>query len=78
MNRKKLIFAGLFGFVSVFTFLLLGGLASASDTVIIKSQNRNFDSDQSGAWRVTKKAEWIGKGKARLTLTAESKMFDAR
>ena len=77
MNRKKLIFAGLFGFVSVFTFLLLGGLASASDTVIIKSQNRNFDSDQSGAWRVTKKAEWIGKGKARLTLTAESKMIDA-
>ena len=76
MNKRKLIFAGLFGFVFVFTIMMLSGFASA-DAIYIKSRNRNFDSDQPGSWRVTKSAEWVGKGKARLTLKAESKMIDA-
>jgi len=76
MNKRKMIFAGLFGFVFVFTIMMLSGFASA-DAIYIKSSNRNFDSDQPGSWRVTKSAEWIGKGKARLTLKAESKMIDA-
>ena len=76
MRRSSLILAGLFGFVFMLTFMAMGSFVSANDSVIIESSNSSFSNGDVGAWKITKEAKWIQKGKAQLTLTANSVSFD--
>ena len=41
-------------------------------SVEITSSNSNFDDNDPGAWKVTKSAEWTGRGKAKITFTINS------
>ena len=37
-----------------------------------QKQNKNYDNSEQGAWKVTKSAKWISKGKARITFDVDS------
>ncbi len=41
-------------------------------SIEIFSENTSFTNNDSGAWKVTKSAKWIGKGKARITFDVDS------
>ena len=60
--------AGAYSLVSFFA----SALADPIRSVDITSQNKSFENYESGAWKVTKSAKWIARGKARITLTADS------
>ena len=47
-------------------------------SVEIFSQNSDFTNGDAGAWKVTKSADWIEPGKARVTFKVESKLLSER
>ncbi len=73
---KRLALCGVFAVFAAGAYSLVSFFASAlADpirSVDITSQNKSFESYESGAWKVTKSAKWIAKGKARITLTIDS------
>lgn len=72
-NRYKTIF----GFI-LFVFLLIFFISSSFavsgpiKSIEIKSENLNYDTGEQGAWKVTKSAHWISKGKAKITFNVDS------
>ncbi len=70
-KRDKVILCGVFGFVFMLVFMILGGKAQADlqpiKTIELTSQNTSYANNQPGAWKIDKSAEWIGEGKARIT-----------
>lgn len=42
------------------------------ESIVITSNNLNFDDNEVGAWKVTESAKWISKGRARVTLDIET------
>ena len=42
-------------------------------SITIESENLSYEKNESGSYKITKSAEWIGKGKARITFQVETK-----
>ena len=42
-------------------------------SITIESENLNYEKNESGSYKITKQAEWIGKGKARITFQVDTK-----
>ena len=42
-------------------------------SITIESENLNYEENESGSYKITKSAEWIGKGKARITFQVDTK-----
>ena len=72
-------------FVAMFLLLVLGitsavtfifNALAADDvpvpSVEISSQHSSFANNDPGSWKITKSAEWIDAGKARVTVKVES------
>ena len=73
LSNKKYVISSI-----VLIGLLIVFISSSFATVVpvksveIKSQNKNYDNSEQGAWKVTKSAKWISKGKARITFDVDS------
>ena len=71
-------------FVALFLFLVFGvsgaivlimnvnAQTAPVKSIEIKSARSNFDNGEPGAWKITKSAEWIDAGKARITFKIDS------
>ena len=42
-------------------------------SITIESENLSYEENESGSYKITKQAEWIGKGKARITFQVDTK-----
>ena len=42
-------------------------------SISFESENLNYEENESGSYKITKSAEWIGKGKARITFQVDTK-----
>ena len=42
-------------------------------SISFESENLNYEENESGSYQITKSAEWIGKGKARITFQVDTK-----
>ena len=42
-------------------------------SISFESENLNYEESESGSYKITKSAEWIGKGKARITFQVDTK-----
>ena len=42
-------------------------------SITIESEKLNYEENESGSYKITKSAEWIGKGKARITFQVDTK-----
>ena len=42
-------------------------------SITIESENLNYEENEPGSYKITKQAEWIGKGKARITFQVDTK-----
>ena len=42
-------------------------------SITIESENLSYEENKPGSYKITKQAEWIGKGKARITFQADTK-----
>ena len=42
-------------------------------SITIESEKLNYEENKSGSYKITKSAEWIGKGKARITFQVDTK-----
>lgn len=70
------MFCGLFAILAVagvagysfFASALMDPVRSIEQT----SQNLSFENGDAGAWKITKSAKWIARGKARITIEADS------
>ncbi len=74
-NRKKLaIIAGVFivGLVAVIVPSFAASTPIAS--VEIESEKLSYNDNTPGAWKITKSAKWIEKGKARITIDIDTKL----
>ena len=75
---KKKIVIILFAFLIFVCFVSFLGISFAKQmelsepSIEIKSENSNYDREEAGAWKVTKSAKWIDRGKARITFDVES------
>lgn len=72
-NKVRIILCAilfLFGLV----FLITNSFAASVPvkSIEIKSENLDYDTLEQGAWKVTKSASWISKGKARITFNIDS------
>ena len=43
------------------------------NSITIESEKLNYEENESGSYKITKSAEWIGKGKARITFQVDTK-----
>ena len=75
-SHKKLALISL----SVLSILLLvtilpNSFASLTPikSITIESENLSYEKNESGSYKITKSAEWIGKGKARITFQVDTK-----
>ena len=68
LSNKKYVISSivLIGLLIVFISYSFAAVVPVK-SVEIKSQNKNYDNSEQGAWKVTKSAKWISKGKARIT-----------
>ena len=62
-----------FGVSGIVTFVLNANAQLVPvASVEITSEHTNYENNESGAWKVTKSAEWTALGKARITFDVES------
>ena len=73
LSNKKYVISSivLIGLLIVFISYSFAAVVPVK-SVEIKSQNKNYDNSEQGAWKVTKSAKWISKGKARITFDVDS------
>mgnify|MGYP004709072893 CR=1 FL=1 len=73
LSNKKYVISSivLIGLLIVFMAYSFAAVVPVK-SVEIKSQNKNYDNSEQGAWKVTKSAKWISKGKARITFDVDS------
>lgn len=73
---KRLVFCGLFGVFVAAGILGYSFFASALvepvRSVETTSNNLSFENGDAGAWKITKSAKWVARGKARITIEADS------
>lgn len=73
--KNKLSFSFLGIFVLCILILFISNSFAASvpvKSVEIKSLTLNYDEGEAGSWKITKSAEWTGKGKARITFDVDT------
>ena len=58
--------------VSFLGISLAEKIPTSIPSIEIKSSNTNYDREEAGAWKVTKSAKWIDRGKARITFDVET------
>lgn len=73
LSNKKYVISSivLIGLLIVFISYSFAAVVPVK-SVEIKSQNKNYDNSEQEAWKVTKSAKWISKGKARITFDVDS------
>ena len=79
-RSQRRVFVALFLFVFLATTIVsLISKVSAETTPVASvsfySQNTDFNNVDPGAWKITKSAEWIDEGKARITFDIVSRNF---
>lgn len=73
-NNKKEVFVSSFLILVLFIFFIGNAFAALTPTksVIITSQNTNYDNKDAGSWKVEKSSKWIGKGRARVSFNVDT------
>ena len=75
--KKKIViiliaFLILGGFVSFLGISFAEKIPTSIPSIEIKSSNADYDNKEAGAWKVTKSAKWISRGKARITFDIDT------
>ena len=73
-NNKKEVVVSSFLILVLSIFFIGNAFASLTPTksVIITSQNTNYDNKDAGSWKVEKSSKWIGKGRARVSFNVDT------
>ena len=72
-NRYKVILGSfLVAFLLVFFISYSFAATVPVESVEIKSENLDYDKSDPGAWKITKSAFWLSKGKARITFEVDT------
>jgi len=76
MNKRKYLILLFIISIIALSYFAYDSFASERpvpiSSVEIKSENANYDRKEAGAWKVTKSAKWIDKGKARITFNVDT------
>ncbi len=72
-NKRKVILGSIVLLLALTIFIGKSfALPKPVRSIEIFSENTSFTNNDPGAWKVTKSAKWIGKGKARITFDVDS------
>ena len=75
MNKKQVIFSLISIVVLVLTCTIIPNVLAEENPIkeiTLSSSRSNYETEEGGAWKVNKSAEWIGSGTARITFDVNS------